>query len=156
MLCKETHSDKTTGYAIHSPIRHLTCHPQWDGIPVNKAGLYSLHHCLHGVALMPFQLWFRAWNVVIYNTFPILTDRDVRYRSNLTLTSVTSATLSAAIEVHCPAEAWLRAQITKAGSVYCRPWYSVASCHERQHLPTGGGRARVPHDIDRPQQNLVL
>jgi len=48
---------------------------RWNS--VNKAGLYSLHYCLHDVAPMPFQLWFRAWNLVIYNTFPILTDRDV-------------------------------------------------------------------------------
>jgi len=101
-----------TGNAIHSPICHLTCDPQRDGIPVNRAGLYSLHHCVHDVKLMPFQLSFRAWNFVICNTFPILTVRDVGYRSNLTLTSMTSVTLSGAIEVHCPAVAWLRAQMT--------------------------------------------
>jgi hypothetical protein len=108
----ETHSDKTTGNSIHSPIRHLTRDPQRDGIPVNRADLNSLHRCLHDVALMPFQLSFHAWNLVIYNTFRILTDRDVGYRSNLTLTSMTSGTLSGAIEVHCPAEAWLGAQMT--------------------------------------------
>ena len=43
-------------------------------------------------------------------------------------------------KMHCPAAAWLKAQITKAGIVSWRPWYSVANCHEVAAL---AGRRRM-------------